>query len=214
MKIKKCPFCNFSNSYNAMFCKCGYDLSSIMPSDEEDLKSSINLEDLFCEEKQESEATYKGKSIEKNNRVLESKLLDINPNSHLFDLDETRNHIESEKIFKIKKFFLKDLYSDFFIEVNNLIIIGRQSNNDLLAQNLKTKSAVSRKHAELSIENNAVYIEDLNSKNGTFINDRKLSFGEKIRLQDNDIIGLGEVKSKINKDLMALFIFKEREDEK
>jgi hypothetical protein len=225
MKIKKCPLCNYSNSYNAMFCKCGYDLSTIMPTEENNKKTSFNLDDLFSEQIANSEKTCTEK-----NQVHEAKAFisrDENSSDRaskfLFsDIKKAENKIERRNIverqYKVerqnnvarKKFFLRELTSDLLFEVKNATVIGRQSDNNLIVENLKNKSAVSRKHAELSIENNSIYIKDLNSKNGTFVNDKKISHGEKIELKNNDLICLGSVQSKFNKELMALYRLEEK----
>src|SRR4030067_2750451 len=67
------------------------------------------------------------------------------------------------------------------------IIIGRDSSSDLV---ISTKSG-SRRHARLSREGDQYLIEDLNSSNGTFINDQRLQ--EKTRLNPGDLVRLGQV---------------------
>ena len=51
------------------------------------------------------------------------------------------------------------------------ITLGSRADNDFSYQN----PSVSGYHAVLKIENNVVIIEDLNSTNGTYINDKPLS---------------------------------------
>ena len=65
------------------------------------------------------------------------------------------------------------------------IIIGRSSNADIQIDNL----AVSKLHAKLIKENGHYLVEDLNSTNGTFLNDRKVP---KAALKHSDIVTIGK----------------------
>ena len=66
------------------------------------------------------------------------------------------------------------------------LVIGRSPSSDFVI----SFSAVSGRHALISFENNQYIIEDLNSSNGTFINDRRLTGRQP--LQNNDEIRLGQ----------------------
>ncbi len=65
------------------------------------------------------------------------------------------------------------------------IKIGRSPNTDIQIDNL----AVSKQHARLIKQNDQYAVEDLNSTNGTFLNDTKISRAE---LKNNDIITVGK----------------------
>lgn len=67
--------------------------------------------------------------------------------------------------------------------------VGRRPYNDLVIDNL----AVSGEHAVLLMSGNEVYLEDLNSTNGTFINGRAV---KKQALRDNDMVEIGKYKIK------------------
>lgn len=54
-----------------------------------------------------------------------------------------------------------------------IIHIGRKSGNDLVIQG----PGVSRLHAQIRFENDEFVLYDLNSSNGTFINQRKIKSG-------------------------------------
>ena len=64
------------------------------------------------------------------------------------------------------------------------VIIGRAPDNEIY---IKSKF-VSRHHAQLHVEHSGTYIEDLNSTNGVFIDEKRV---DKKLLQDGDIISLG-----------------------
>ncbi|MEM3342572.1 MAG: FHA domain-containing protein [Thermoplasmata archaeon] len=66
-------------------------------------------------------------------------------------------------------------------------IIGRSKECEIRLSD----SSVSRKHACLSGDEKGVFIEDLNSTNGTLVNSRKLKQGEKAALKESDVVGVG-----------------------
>ena len=66
-------------------------------------------------------------------------------------------------------------------------VIGRSKQADITVSNDKF---ISGEHAVLKIKEGNLYLEDLGSKNGTLINDYKLSSGrKKINLSDTFICG-------------------------
>jgi pSer/pThr/pTyr-binding forkhead associated (FHA) protein len=67
--------------------------------------------------------------------------------------------------------------------------LGRRPYNDIVIDNL----AVSGEHAVLQMMGNEVYLEDLNSTNGTYINGKAV---KKQLLQNNDTVEIGKYKIK------------------
>lgn len=74
----------------------------------------------------------------------------------------------------------------------NRTTIGRRPYNDIVIDNL----AVSGEHAVLQMEADEVYVEDLNSTNGTYVNGKTVS---KQRLHDGDMVEVGKYKLKFVK---------------
>lgn len=77
----------------------------------------------------------------------------------------------------------------YFVISDTPILIGR-SNEAIIRINYD--DFCSRKHALLYWENKVCFIKDLDSTNGTFVNNKRIS--QKIELHDGDIIGLGNTK--------------------
>jgi type VI secretion system protein ImpL len=67
----------------------------------------------------------------------------------------------------------------------DIIRIGRQSDNDLAFDPQKDAS-VSGYHAEISREGESYFLRDLQSRNGTFVNSRKIE--SPIQLEDGDLV--------------------------
>ena len=70
--------------------------------------------------------------------------------------------------------------------------MGRRPYNDVVIDNL----AVSGEHAVLQIEADEVYLEDLNSTNGTYVNGKIV---RKQRLRDGDMVEFGKYQLKFVK---------------
>nr|WP_308440022.1 FHA domain-containing protein [Virgisporangium aliadipatigenens] len=64
------------------------------------------------------------------------------------------------------------------------LLIGRE--NSPLAERLARYPNVSRRHAELALDAGAVVVTDLDSVNGTFVNDERLAPGVPVRAGSGD----------------------------
>ena len=71
--------------------------------------------------------------------------------------------------------------------------LGRRPYNDIVIDNL----AVSGEHAVLQMTGGQVYLEDLNSTNGTYVNGKA---AKKQLLQDGDSVEVGKYKIKFVSD--------------
>ena len=56
------------------------------------------------------------------------------------------------------------------------------------------KDTVSQLHARIEKEGDSYYIEDLNSTNGTFVNDEPLVYKERRKLNSNDIVCFADAR--------------------
>ncbi len=79
----------------------------------------------------------------------------------------------------------KDQGREFPLPPDLTIVIGRVNDADLLLLDEK----ISRKHAKISTHGGRVMIEDLASRNGTFVNGVKISGA--VELQEGDKIVVG-----------------------
>ncbi|MBF2719307.1 FHA domain-containing protein [Psychrobacter sp. NG254] len=74
---------------------------------------------------------------------------------------------------------------DLTLTVDDSLSVGRGNDNDVV---LGSKQ-VSRNHAVLSVLDGQLYVKDLDSSNGTFINDRRIEGNESNLLQVDDTLG-------------------------
>lgn len=80
---------------------------------------------------------------------------------------------------------LTEALGDLTLTVSDSLSVGRGNDNDVV---LGSKE-VSRNHALLSVLNDKLYIKDLDSSNGTFINDERIENNESKHLKANDKVG-------------------------
>lgn len=85
----------------------------------------------------------------------------------------------------------KDLKDGSIIPIRSDLSIGRKDNNSIVL----IDQHVSGNHAKITVRNDSLYIEDLKSTNGTYINGKKIS--GKVKLSDKDEIMIGTSVFKI-----------------
>ena len=80
---------------------------------------------------------------------------------------------------------LTEALGDLTLTVTDSLSVGRGSDNDVV---LGSKE-VSRNHAQLTVLNGQLYVKDLASSNGTFINDERITANEVKHLAASDKLG-------------------------
>ncbi len=74
-----------------------------------------------------------------------------------------------------------------------LFFVGRSSNNDVQIKD----DTVSRRHLKIFRLMNSYFVEDLKSKNGTFINGKALSPGQSMQIDETDLISIGRTQIRL-----------------
>ena len=74
--------------------------------------------------------------------------------------------------------------------------VGRVSDNELSLND----SSVSKIHAALTMnQQGTLLVADTGSTNGTYINGRRISYGEARQIEDGDVVGFGDVEVRFRK---------------
>ena len=74
--------------------------------------------------------------------------------------------------------------------------VGRASDNELMLNH----SSVSKIHAALLMSSEGtLLVADTGSTNGTFINGRRITYGESRLIEDGDVVGFGDVEVRLRK---------------
>ena len=88
---------------------------------------------------------------------------------------------------------MTEALGDLTLTIDDSLSIGRGNDNDVV---LGSK-AVSRNHALLSVLNGDLYIKDLESSNGTFINDERIEGNKSTHINANDTVGFASFVFKV-----------------
>ena len=75
------------------------------------------------------------------------------------------------------------------------IVIGRSVDNQVCDFAIPDDPSISRKHATLALMENGLFLQDLGSRYGTFINTDKAEVNTNIKLNVNDVIKFGKMNS-------------------
>ena len=97
---------------------------------------------------------------------------------------------------------LTEALGDLTLTVTASLSVGRGSDNDLV---LGSKQ-ISRNHAQLSVLNGQLYVKDLESSNGTFINDERIAANESKQLSAEDTLGFASFIFQVSKPVAATVI--------
>ncbi|WP_286708156.1 FHA domain-containing protein [Psychrobacter sp. UBA2514] len=94
---------------------------------------------------------------------------------------------------------LTEALGDLTLTVEDSLSVGRGGDNDVV---LGSKQ-VSRNHAILSILDGQLYVKDLDSSNGTFINDQRIAGNESNLLQAEDTLGFASFSFQVQAPVAA-----------
>ncbi|MEC5209865.1 pSer/pThr/pTyr-binding forkhead associated (FHA) protein [Psychrobacter sp. PL15] len=90
---------------------------------------------------------------------------------------------------------------DLSLTVNESLSVGRGSDNDVV---LGSKQ-VSRNHALLSVSNGKLYLKDLNSSNGTFINEERIESNKSEQVKADDTVGFASFSFQVIAPMATAF---------
>ncbi|WP_230660887.1 FHA domain-containing protein [Psychrobacter sp. I-STPA10] len=94
---------------------------------------------------------------------------------------------------------VSEALGDLSLTINDSLTVGRGSDNDLV---LGSKQ-VSREHAKLYVVNGQLYIKDLASSNGTYINDVALTAHKSTNIKADDMVAFANFQFQAKKPTVA-----------
>lgn len=152
----------------------------------------LKVEDInFIEHKKEPVLEVKNDAKE---RVEEGFTLEVSEDeTTLFDDDdyEETTLIDEDDFNTLDAKLLinnNGVFSEEYLSMK-ITTLGRSKTSDIVISN----KVISKKHAQILKEKSDFFIIDMESTNGTFVNNRKLRRNEKVKLKSKDKIKLGNV---------------------
>ena len=183
-RFKICPECGTKNPPNAIECEnCDWDLMSVPVTDEQQETAKKAAKETISDKNSLvrvcSECDTKNPPNARKCTNCGEDISDIIPTA------DTAPTPEPE--IKSAEFVLKSLDDKITFKIDrDNINVGREHE---LKDYLAAKTFVSRCHCHFTLENGELFVEDLKSANGTYVNNQKIF--QKTKLARGNEIGLG-----------------------
>ncbi len=183
-QFKICPSCGRKNPPNMLECpECECDLTNVAVGNPVEDNTPEKQPEISKTESSSPKMIRKCECGEKNLpsarkcKKCGEDISDIIPSADIADEEKKQNYSFSS---------LDGTYAYSFVD--NLTVVGREN---AMANYLSSKSYVSRKHAEVLIEADKLWIKNHSTTNYTYVNNERIKDGEFVELHDGDIVGLG-----------------------
>jgi hypothetical protein len=179
----QCPFCRTYFVVNTVFCdECGHFLVETETTETEKFptldQEQVNTRWKRMRTGVDAELAAQslpGSTVNKNGNPSQMAVtLDVGPGKRVIELRLERG-VQLGRL---------DAGSDIYPDVD-------------LSEDTPTNNAVSRRHARLFVRDNVLMIEDLDSLNGTFVNDERLPPFLAVTLGGEDCLKLGSLEIKV-----------------
>lgn len=186
-KYKVCPTCGTKNPPTMIECiKCETDLTGV-PIGEAITENEDEAQTALQNNGNQADAVKMVRTCECGTRNPASARKCSACGEDISDIIPARavGTDEQEKVH----FILSSIDGSYAYELTmNLTVIGREN---IMKEYLSSKPFVSRKHAEVLIEAEKLWIKSYSNTNHTYVNNEMIKDNEYFELHDDDIIGFG-----------------------
>lgn len=168
VRVRVCPSCKHPNSVGVIFCSnCRTSIARVEPED------SDGLNEAPRPIQEESEVV----------RCPDPTCGEINPSG-----EERCLRCSARLPGGTPKITVRLIWPWGEVRIDDTLAIGRDPDFSPLAESLAAYSNVSRRHAELRIQNGSAFIRDVASSHGTYVNDSvdAIARGEWVPIGDGD----------------------------
>jgi hypothetical protein len=182
--MSQCPNCGSPTIANAAFCgQCGFNLN--MNAALEFVASGSTRNEVGGQTALASNAATFRHAAMRNDTSTANSSTNANPTIGI-----TRLQSKPANLFHIQLEQLVELPVGV-----NIIHLGKPNDRippDIDLSGYPNSEIVSRIHADIRVEGDAYFIEDVGSSNGTYVNNSPLPVGSRHRLRPGDRIALGK----------------------
>jgi len=190
-----CPNCGAEIETNATFCgQCGFNLIPTAVSEIEQESSIPATVSLSSAAQAELEAQHQPPTPVTSSSIPDPDPITLveNPVSQtpVATGSATRLQIQTASLFHVQTSTKIEIQQNL-----SVIHIGKPNEQippDIDVSGFPNSEIVSRIHADIRVEGDSFYIEDVGSSNGTYINHISLAKGNRHRLRPGDRIALGK----------------------
>jgi hypothetical protein len=171
--VKLCPVCNAANDPSAQRCECGGMLIGVDLAESGEPQAAVTSTD----------APPSGVAATTPRRCPHADCGQLNPPEAGRCVYCDRPLEEAPPAAPVMRAAVRWPWAET-LEVCGCLLIGRESPTPpaLAARLEREYSNVSRRHAELSVSEGALWIVDLGSSNGTYVNETRLAPHQPVRL--------------------------------
>ena len=216
-KYKICPnpACKKHNKPKAIECAwCEMPLTGVKVTDDETeaVRQKTQEERAKLQEEQSESPVASANITGKMARICENCGQHNPPNARkctscgddISDIIPTQDGIQTQDAIKTK-YRLKSLDGGFVYEIpEDGAVVGRENE---LSEYLSGKSYVSRRHAELRIAEDKLFVKNLNAMNHTYVNNARIENDTETEVHSGDEIGFGgNITNGKRQELAAYFI--------
>lgn len=174
----QCPNCGTSNRPEAAFCgQCGFNLQANATA------QAVAVAPIVAESA--SAHSVPATTANPAMSTAQSTASSI-PNT----IGNTQLQVSTAKLFHVQTETTIELPQGL-----SIVHLGKPNDRippDIDLSGYPNSEIVSRIHADIRIEGDAYYVEDVGSSNGTYVNNAPLAVGSRHRLRSGDRIGLGK----------------------
>ncbi len=182
--MTQCPNCGSNNQSDAVFCgQCGFNLQAGEPIRPLALDPLAELDPIEIPPPVIPVSVPAATSTQ-------NATLGLQANAPEPKAESTQLQAATAKLWHVQTNVAVELPPGV-----NLIHIGKANDRvppDIDLSGYPNSEIVSRIHADIRIENNAHFIEDVGSSNGTYVNNAPLAVGSRHRLRPGDRISFGK----------------------
>ena len=172
----------------------------VVPS--QPVQSELDLEPLVPVIREEQSSEFEQPDLDEEDEDFSTTHSDASPSKidavSNTDADIVASNLSGATQLQTQTSSLLHIQSNTIVEIpNNLDVVHLGKPNgqippDIDVSGFSDSEVVSRVHADIRIEGNAYFIEDVGSSNGTYINHAPLLRGNRHRLRPGDRIALGK----------------------
>ncbi|MCC8104846.1 MAG: FHA domain-containing protein [Clostridiales bacterium] len=130
--------------------------------------------------------------------MLQEVYQDSEEEKEIEPIEETRCLIPKEEDRTLRLICCSDAeskeeYPEILPELNPIYIGKIRGEADVILN----VSTVSRMHARIQVRQGQCYLKDINSKNGTFVNGRRLEPQEECEIQEGDTVAFAQIEYRV-----------------